>query len=489
MTVNDVKKGNLQTVYADPNVNNKASAGPKLGIGQTQQVGEIAKGNYSTSQPTVSNAPATSNAMTGGTSSSNAMAGNTGNTASNNVMTEAAKPYVPDNGMMGIRDSLVSRGVNTNRIGWNANTGMVTIDGKDAFKPSNVVDGVSYANKDDINNLTDTAYRNSGDPVSGATSYVASQGLGNAVTWSDGNLMIGGTQVPVMYVDDNGKAYALKSDLDRAISIYKNNSGITGNQEVVNNWENKYGDRIQDALDAVINREKWSYNPEDDPAYQAYADAYTREGNRAYQNAYAQMAANTGGYGSSAGMTAAGQQMNYYMQQLGDRVPELMQNSYNRYLGEQELNRSALESLRSVAQDDYNREYQANRDSINDATTAGYYDYLRDTDARDYNAQEREWPYQEAMLKQQVESGDIANKMSNMQYVLSKYSYSGNLDTQISPEDASAMGISAKADGSYPTIREIQETYARLQAYMQLINWNEYGKHEMIDTKNINAMY
>ena len=73
-----------------------------------------------------------------------------------------------------------------------------------------------------------------------------------------------------------------------------------------------------------------------------------REGNRAYQDAYAQAAAMSGGYGSSIAATAGGQQLNYYQQQLNDRVPELMQNSYNRYLGEQDLNRVALEQIRAA---------------------------------------------------------------------------------------------------------------------------------------------
>ena len=61
------------------------------------------------------------------------------------------------------------------------------------------------------------------------------------------------------------------------------------------------------------------------------------------------------------------------------------------------------------------------------------------------------------------EAQRIANQMANLQYILSRYNYSGNIDIPIAEEDALAMGLSKKADGTYPTIREIQKAYADLQ--------------------------
>lgn len=76
--------------------------------------------------------------------------------------------------------------------------------------------------------------------------------------------------------------------------------------------------------------------------------------------------------------------------------------------------------------------------------------------------------------------------MAKIQEVLSKYQYSGNIDAPIAEEDALAMGIGKKADGTYPSIRDIQEQYATLQAAAQLIGWNNYGKAETLDTWKIN---
>ncbi len=152
--------------------------------------------------------------------------------ASSDAINRALGDYYKNQGMLGVRDTLNARGISDSRIGWNAQTGMVTIDGRDAFKPSANAGGTTYADAKDINRLTDTAYANAGDPISLVTDYVSNQGLGNAVNWSDGKLTVGGIDVPVSYVQD-GKAYARQSDIDRAIKQAKINAGITGNREVV----------------------------------------------------------------------------------------------------------------------------------------------------------------------------------------------------------------------------------------------------------------
>lgn len=444
---------------------------------------QMKKKNFVTAQDTLKAAAGMGDGTAGNAVKQNGTMTQPRNTQnSTGVMTRQQVPAM--DGLSGVRAMFNNAGIQN--VGWNDSTKSVTIDGKDYLTPNKISDdGTAYADRQSIQSTINQNYRDNGKPLVGARSYVDSMGLGNAATWSDGQLMIGGQQVPVAYVDENGTAWAQQSDVDSAAARYKQNAGIRGNQGVVDDWSSKYGDRINDALNTILNREKWSYDTESDPAYQAYRDAYTREGNRAYQNAYAQMAANTGGYGSSAGMTAAGQQMNYYMQQLNDRVPELMQNSYNRYMGEQELNRAALNSLLGAANDEYSKAYQANHDSINDSNTANYYSYLRDIDARDYNRQveteDRQWDITKNILQNQVRQSNydtdryernadldlqakqISNQMAAMQSVLSKYQYSGNIDMSISAEDAAMAGIPRKADGTYPTIREIQNAYANLQ--------------------------
>lgn len=78
----------------------------------------------------------------------------------------------------------------------------------------------------------------------------------------------------------------------------------------------------------------FSYDVESDPVYSAYKKQYAREGRRATQDALGSAAAATGGIASSYATAAASQAGDYYASQLSDKVPELYQNAYSRYLNE-----------------------------------------------------------------------------------------------------------------------------------------------------------
>ena len=78
----------------------------------------------------------------------------------------------------------------------------------------------------------------------------------------------------------------------------------------------------------------FSYDLESDPVWQAYRKQYTREGQRATQDALGTTAASTGGIPSSYATAAATQAGDYYAAQMTDKVPELYQQAYNRYLNE-----------------------------------------------------------------------------------------------------------------------------------------------------------
>lgn len=78
----------------------------------------------------------------------------------------------------------------------------------------------------------------------------------------------------------------------------------------------------------------FSYDLESDPVWQAYKKQYIREGQRATQDALGTTAASTGGIPSSYATAAATQAGDYYAAQMTDKVPELYQQAYNRYLNE-----------------------------------------------------------------------------------------------------------------------------------------------------------
>ena len=146
-------------------------------------------------------------------------------------------------------------------------------------------------------------------------------------------------------------------------------------------YTEKYQGKIDDLMDTILKRDPFSYNYLEDPLYQQYRDAYTREGERAMLNTMGQAAARTGGYLSTAGQVAAQQANNYYTAKIGDKIPELEQLAYQMWLDDYDMdvkNLGLLQGLEDFNYDKYlttlgqfntdrNFNYGAYRDQVDDA--------------------------------------------------------------------------------------------------------------------------
>ena len=96
-------------------------------------------------------------------------------------------------------------------------------------------------------------------------------------------------------------------------------------------YESKYQDRIDAALDDLSGKKDFSYNYVNDPLYHQYAQVYTQNAHTASADAAAQAAALTGGYGSSYAASVAQQA---YQQQIGAlnlAIPTLYQLALDTY--------------------------------------------------------------------------------------------------------------------------------------------------------------
>lgn len=120
-------------------------------------------------------------------------------------------------------------------------------------------------------------------------------------------------------------------------------------------YNNRYDAQIQQLLGDILNREEFTYDAETDPLYAQYRKQYTREGDRATANALANAAAASGGQVSSYAQTAAGQAANYYAAQLTDKIPELWQLAYQKYMNDENLKYSDLAAVQGAEQSDYDK--------------------------------------------------------------------------------------------------------------------------------------
>ena len=166
-----------------------------------------------------------------------------------------------------------------------------------------------------------------------------------------------------------------------AAPTYKNNyadtiSGLLDKQlgygsysygEAQPEYNNRYDATIQDLLDQIVNRKDFSYDPENDQLYSQYRKQYTREGQRATQDALGAAAAASGGIPSSYAVNAAAQAGDYYASQMTDKIPELYQLAYNKYMNDYNMKLSDLGAVQGAEQSDYDKflnemqQYNTNR--------------------------------------------------------------------------------------------------------------------------------
>lgn len=143
-------------------------------------------------------------------------------------------------------------------------------------------------------------------------------------------------------------------------------------------YQNQYQRELDALLQKVQDYGPFSWSKEKDPSYAAYAKQYRREGDRATANAMAQAAAATGGQISTAAMTAASQAGDYYAGKLSDKIPELYENAYQRYLSEYSRLTDQLGQVRTAEQSDYAKyldqlsQYNADRAQSYDQWLQGY---------------------------------------------------------------------------------------------------------------------
>ena len=120
-------------------------------------------------------------------------------------------------------------------------------------------------------------------------------------------------------------------------------------------FNDKYAGDLSGAVDAIKNREKFSYNAAEDNLYNIYKEQYTRNGKQAMEDAQGKAAALTGGYGSSYGQTAGQQVFNRYMNELSGKIPELEQLAYQKYQQEGQELYNLASLYQSLSNNEYSR--------------------------------------------------------------------------------------------------------------------------------------
>lgn len=216
------------------------------------------------------------------------------------------------------------------------------------------------------------------------------------------------------------------------IKSYKPSSSVVNAQNQLKKTENakpaaytsQYGEKIKSMADDIANRKGFSYDFTKDALYQNYKDQYTRSAQLGMQNATAQAAALSGGYGNSYAATAGNLAYQENMAQLNNVIPSLYEAAYNRYNTDLDNQRADLSMYQGLEDTDYSRyrdgvqDWQSDRDYY-----AGRYDSAYNNDFNKYTTDvtNKQWQYQQknenSQWKQQQDSSNYWNKKD---YDLSK---------------------------------------------------------------------
>lgn len=207
-------------------------------------------------------------------------------------------------------------------------------------------------------------------------------------------------------------------------------------------YSSRYDETIQNMIKDMLERPEFSYDPESDVVWKSYQKAYGREGDRATQNALGAAAAASGGMPSSYATTAAAQAGNYYAAQAADKIPELFDAAYNRYLNEFNMDASKIGIVQGQEQTDYNR-YLDELGQWNTDRNFAYNQFAGDR--TQWNA-DREFAYNQLIdeINSQTQQRQEALDFANMAAQYGDYNYLRDLGI-----DTSALAALDAASGGY----------------------------------------
>ena len=127
-------------------------------------------------------------------------------------------------------------------------------------------------------------------------------------------------------MEEEKKKYTASAQVEQARQEAK-----ASDEKKPGEYVSKWQQQLDEAMEKILNREKFSYNLNGDALYRQYKDQAIQNGRLAMQDTLGQAAAMTGGFGSSYGQTAAQQAYRQQMANLGDKASALYDKARSEY--------------------------------------------------------------------------------------------------------------------------------------------------------------
>lgn len=171
-------------------------------------------------------------------------------------------------------------------------------------------------------------------------------------------------------------------------------------------YQSQWQTQLDEAMNKILNREKFSYDLNGDALYQQYKDQYMLQGQQAMMDTMGQAAMMTGGYGNSYAQSVGQQAYQGQLQNLNNIVPELYQMALDKY----QMEGQDLYNQYGLIADKDNQDYGRYRDQVSDwnaetnrlqnqYNTERDFDYGKYADDRNFNygqfVDDRNFQYQQ----------------------------------------------------------------------------------------------
>ena len=127
----------------------------------------------------------------------------------------------------------------------------------------------------------------------------------------------------------------------------------------IQSGKTSYTSQVQDMMDSIMNREKFSYDVDKDQLFQQALASSMNSGKQAMQDTMGQASALTGGYGSTYATTAANQTYNAYIEDAYNNLPQYYQMALEAYQMEGDEMYRQLGMLNDADEKEYNRNVTA----------------------------------------------------------------------------------------------------------------------------------
>lgn len=163
---------------------------------------------------------------------------------------------------------------------------------------------------------------------------------------------------------------------------------LTAQLRQIQQGKTTYSGRINELMNSISNRDKFSYDIENDTLFQQALGSAMKSGQTAMQNTMGQAAALTGGYGSSYATSAANQAYNAYIEDAYANLPQYYQMALEAYQAEGDELYRQLNMYNAASDTEYARmlnAYDATSAYRNQAYNEAYTGF-RDTKTDAYNA-------------------------------------------------------------------------------------------------------